>query len=73
MKKKIVGSMLLASVLGLGVIATSSFASGPLVVSPTVAPAVTTAPVVNAVPIKTKLIGTYKAVRAFWLSRALVR
>jgi hypothetical protein len=29
--------------------------------------------VVNTVPVQTKVLSTYRQVRAFWLSRALVR
>lgn len=73
MKKRILASALLASVLGLGVFATSSLASGPIVLGPTPAPVVTVAPVVHSTQLKMKMLTTYRAVRSFWLSRAIVR
>ncbi|MCA9805202.1 MAG: hypothetical protein KC777_24705 [Cyanobacteria bacterium HKST-UBA02] len=73
MRKRIFASALLASVLGLGVFATSSFASGPIVIGPAPVPAMPSAPVVNSVPLQMKLLNSYKQVRAFWLSRAIVR
>ncbi len=73
MKKRILASALLASVLGLGVFATSSFASGPIILGPTTAPAVPVAPVVQTTQLKLKMVTAYRSVRAFWLSRAIVR
>jgi hypothetical protein len=73
MKKRILASALLASVLGLGVFATSSFASGPIILGPTMAPTTPVAPVVQTAPLKMKMLMTYRTVRAFWLSRAIVR
>lgn len=72
MKKKLFASVLLASFLGIGV-ASSSFASGPIVVGPAPAPAVPPATIVKTSPIQTKILNTYRQVRAFWLSRAIVR
>ena len=63
----------LASAFGLGVFATSSFA-GPLVLGPASMPV--TAPkvgVVHVMPVQTQLLNTYRQVRAFWISRAIVR
>ncbi|HEY9868351.1 MAG TPA: hypothetical protein V6D08_04245 [Candidatus Obscuribacterales bacterium] len=66
----------LAGVFGLTLFATSSFA-GPLMLGPVRAPApapkVFVAPVVKTVPIQTQLLNTYRQVRSFWLSRAIVR
>ncbi|MBZ0187403.1 MAG: hypothetical protein K8F91_14245 [Candidatus Obscuribacterales bacterium] len=73
MRKRILTSALLASVLGLGIFATSSFASGPIVIGPAPVPAVPAAPIVNSMPLQMKLLNTYKQVRAFWLSRGIVR
>ena len=73
MKKRILASALLASVLGLGIFATSSFAIGPTVIGPTPTPAVPIAPMVSGAPLQMKLLTTYRTVRAFWLSRAIVR
>ncbi|MBX9691637.1 MAG: hypothetical protein K2Z81_04580 [Cyanobacteria bacterium] len=73
MKKRLLVSAMLASVLGLGIFATSSFASGPVILGPTPAPAVPVTPAVQASPIKVKLVSAYRSVRAFWLSRAIVR
>jgi len=73
MKKKLFASALLAGVLGLGVFATSSFASGPIVIGPAPAPAVPQATIVKTSPLSAKVLNTYRQVRAFWLSRAIVR
>lgn len=73
MKKRIIAAAMLASVMGLGLFATSSFASGPIVLPVPAAPAVTVAPTVHTVPLKTKMLNTYRQVRAFWLSRSIVR
>ena len=72
MKKKLFASVLLAGFLGIG-IASSSFASGPIVVGPAPAPAVPPATIVKTSPIQAKVLNTYRQVRAFWLSRAIVR
>ncbi len=63
----------LASAFGLGVFATSSFA-GPLVFGPSSIPV--TAPkvgVAHVMPANTQLLNTYRQLRAFWISRAIVR
>lgn len=73
MKKKLFASALLAGVLGLGVFATSSSASGPIVIGPAPAPAVPPATIVKTSPISAKVLNSYRQVRAFWLSRAIVR
>ena len=66
----------LAGVFGLTLFATSSIA-GPLMLGPVnapiSAPKVFVAPVVKTVPLKMQLLNTYRQVRAFWLSRAIVR
>ena len=72
MKKKLFASVLLASFLGIG-IASSSFASGPIVIGPAPAPAVPPATIVKTSPLSAKVLNTYRQVRAFWLSRAIVR
>jgi len=63
----------LAGVFGLTLFATSSFA-GPLMLGPVNAPiAAPKVLVVKTVPLKMQLLNTYRQVRAFWLSRAIVR
>lgn len=69
-------SLLSAAVVAgaFGVTVTAALA-GPLVLGPTSAPMV---PKVFSVPIsttmvQTKLLATYRQVRAFWVSRAIVR
>ncbi len=72
-------SMLSAAAIAgaFGVTVTAALA-GPLMLGPTTAPMV---PKVMPVPIvatttttvQTKLLATYRSVRAFWLSRAIVR
>lgn len=70
MTKKI--SFAVASAFGLGLIASASFA-GPIVLGPAPMPAVHVAPVVHTVPVQTQILSTYRQVRAFWLSKAIVR
>lgn len=69
-------SLLSAAVVAgaFGVTVTAALA-GPLIIGPTTAPMV---PKVFSIPIanttvQTKLLATYRQVRAFWLSRAIVR
>ncbi len=73
--KRLLAAGALAGVFGLTLFATSSFASGPLVLGPARAPA--TAPRVLVAPnthlIKTQLLNSYRQMRSFWLSRAIVR
>ncbi|MBX9770190.1 MAG: hypothetical protein K2X29_02395 [Candidatus Obscuribacterales bacterium] len=73
--KRLLAAGALAGVFGLTLLATSSFASGPLVLGPARAPA--TAPRVLVAPnthlIKTQLLNSYRQMRTFWLSRAIVR
>jgi len=73
--KRFIAALALASAFGLGLFATSSFASGPLVFGPGLAPG--TAPklvsTTNTVSVSQKVLSTYRQVRAFWLSRAIVR
>jgi hypothetical protein len=73
MKKRLLPAALLAGVLGFGLVATASFASGPLMLAPVTAPKVGVAPAATTVPFKTQMLNSYRQVRAFWLSRALVR
>ncbi|HEY9730355.1 MAG: hypothetical protein U0103_08955 [Candidatus Obscuribacterales bacterium] len=65
----------IAGAFGLGVFATSSFASGPVMLSPisSPTPGLFVAPTVHSVPINKQILKTYRQVRAFWLSRAIVR
>jgi len=56
----------------LGVCASASFA-GPLILGPAPIPAIKLSPVVKVQPLKTQMLNTYRQVRAFWLSRAIVR
>jgi len=73
--KRLLAAGALAGVFGMTLFATSSFASGPLVLgparAPVSAPRVFVAP--NAHLIKTQMLNTYRQVRSFWLSRAIVR
>jgi hypothetical protein len=59
-----------AGAFGLGLFATSSFA-GPLVLGPATPKVMAVS--VHTVPVKTQMINAYRQVRAFWLSRAIVR
>ncbi|MBN8661632.1 MAG: hypothetical protein LCH63_15855 [Candidatus Melainabacteria bacterium] len=70
MKKSLLTAGLVLGALGAG---TASFASGPLTVAPTPVPTKTVMASVNVKPIQTNLLKSYRSVRAFWLSRALVR
>jgi hypothetical protein len=65
-------SVALSGAFGLGLVATSVFAtplSVPVIVP---APVTVSAPVTTA-PMHSQLIKAYRQVRAFWLSRAIVR
>ncbi|MBX9572815.1 MAG: hypothetical protein K2X77_28215 [Candidatus Obscuribacterales bacterium] len=70
-------SMFTAAVVAgaFGVTVTAALA-GPLMLGPTTAPMVPkimSVPIVKVSMVQTKLLNTYREVRAFWLSRALVR
>lgn len=73
--KRVLAAGALAGALGL--LATSSFANGPISIGPGLAPVSTpkvfVAPHVRTTPLKTQLLQTYRQVRTFWLSRAIVR
>jgi hypothetical protein len=71
-KKKILLTAVVLGTLGLG--ASSSFASGPIMLSPSVsvAPKVVTTAAVHST-MQTKALATYRQIRSFWLSRAIVR
>lgn len=67
--------VVVASAFGLGVFATSSFASGPLVLGPGTAPL---SPRVLVKPatmqmVQTKALETYRQLRTYWISRGIVR
>ncbi len=49
--------------------------AGPLLLGPTTAPMLpkVMAVPVSTVPVQSKLLNTYRQIRAFWLSRAIVR
>lgn len=70
-------NLLLASVIAgaLGLVASSSFASGPIVLGPTLAPAMPKLVVVQTgqQTMQMKALSAYRQVRSFWLSRAIVR
>ncbi|MBK7838108.1 MAG: hypothetical protein IPP57_27430 [Candidatus Obscuribacter sp.] len=70
MKKRLLTAALVASAFGVG---SASFASGPIMITPTPMPKTTVSASVATVPTQVSLLKTYKSVRAFWLSRALVR
>jgi hypothetical protein len=61
-----------AGALGLGLIATASFA-GPLMLGPAPMPAIHVAPTVTTTTVKTQLLSSYRQIRTFWLSKAIVR
>jgi hypothetical protein len=75
--KKLLAAAILASSFGLGVLATSSFASGPIVLGPSAAPVATPVAAITAsstpVAVQLKALVAYRQIRAFWLSRAIVR
>ena len=70
-------NLLLASVIAgaLGLVASTSFASGPIVLGPSVAAITPTLVTVSAgqQTMQTKALSMYRQVRGFWLSRAIVR
>ena len=74
--KRLLKLTALAGVFGASLLASSSFA-GPLILGPVQAPVsvpkVFVVPIVKAVPVHTQFLSTYRQVRAFWLSRAIVR
>lgn len=76
MVKRLVSAAALAGAFGLTVMATASLA-GPLMLGPINAPApapkVFSTPIYRSMPLNTQLLNTYREVRAFWLSRAIVR
>ena len=71
--KSLLSAAVVAGVFGVTVTAALA---GPLMLGPTTAPVmvpkVLSVPVAN-VTVQTKLLATYRQVRAFWLSRAIVR
>ncbi|MBC7998985.1 MAG: hypothetical protein IAF58_13630 [Leptolyngbya sp.] len=69
--RKFLSAAVLASVCGFGLLATSSLASGPIILGPTTAPKL--APTVTTVPANVQALKLYREVRSFWLSRAIVR
>ncbi len=75
--KKLLTAAVLASSFGLGILATSSFASGPIVLGPSTAPVVAPITSVTAtstpVALQLKALVAYRGLRGFWLSRAIVR
>ena len=69
-------NLLLASVFAgaLGLVASTSFASGPIVLGPSVAPVVPNlVTATGQLTMQTKALSIYRQVRGFWLSRAIVR
>ena len=70
--RKLLTAAALAGVCGFGLISTSSFASGPVILGPSVAPKI--APAVAPVQKPgVDMVKMYRGLRAFWLSRAIVR
>ena len=70
-------SMFTAAVVAgaFGVTVTAALA-GPLMLGPTTVPMmpkIMSVPIVKVSMVQTKLLNTYREVRSFWLSRALVR
>ncbi|GEM_PF-421835 len=76
MIKRLLTAAALAGAFGTTVFCTASLA-GPLMFGPINAPVtvpkVFVAPTHYSVPINNQLLNTYRQVRAFWLSRAIVR
>jgi len=66
-----------AAVVGAFGVTVSAALAGPLMLGPTTAPMtpkVYSVPIVNSTAaVQTKILATYRSVRAFWLSRAIVR
>lgn len=75
MIKRLLTAAALAGVFGLTLMSTASFA-GPLMLGPINAPVsvpkVFSTPVHRTVP-NVQLLNTYRQIRSFWLSRAIVR
>jgi hypothetical protein len=74
--KRLFSAAALAFSLGLGIFATSSLASGPIILGPV--SATTAVPKVLVTPVTTistqaKVLYAYRELRSFWLSRAIVR
>ncbi len=67
--KKVLSVALLAVGLGIGTAALATPLFGP---ASAPVPTAVTAPV-SSVPVQTQLLNSYRAVRSFWLSRAIVR
>ena len=69
--KKVVMAALVTGALGVTV---SAALANPLMLPPMSAPMPHTVVVpMNTVPVQTQVLNTYRQVRAFWLSRAIVR
>jgi len=73
MKKRLLTGALLASTLGLGLLTSASLANGPVIIGPVGAPMPKVGMTMGTVHMQTAALSTYRQVRAFWLSRALVR
>ena len=75
--KRLLTAATLAGVFGLTLFATSSLASGPIMLGPVrapiTAPKAFVVPAVHTAVVKQQLLNTYRHVRSFWLSRAIVR
>jgi len=74
MKKRLLTAALLASTLGLGLLTSASLAN-PLILGPVSAPMpkVGMNAAMSTMHMQMAAVATYRQVRAFWLSRALVR
>ena len=74
MKKRLLTGALLASTLGLGLLTSASLAN-PIMMGSVSAPMpkVGVSSTVSAAAMQAAALNTYRQVRAFWLSRALVR
>ena len=70
--KKRLLSVALSGAFGLGLVATSVLATPLAVPVTTPSPVAVSAPVTK-VPAHSQLLKTYRQIRAFWLSRAIVR
>ncbi|MBU6453886.1 MAG: hypothetical protein KGS72_19055 [Cyanobacteria bacterium REEB67] len=74
MKKRLLTAALLASTLGLGLLTSASMAN-PIMMGPVTAPTTKVGMTANVstASMQAAALNTYRQVRAFWLSRALVR
>lgn len=74
--KRLLTAAALAGLFSLGLFATSSFASGPIILGPTSTPVSAPKVLVTSTAtasMQAKALSAYREIRGFWLSRAIVR